>query len=362
MNTHDFLRTELLQWFDDHRRILPWRTTRTPYSTWISETMLQQTRVTTVIPYFLRFMEDFPNIEKLAAAPLEVVYKNWEGLGYYSRARNLHKGAMYCMENHRGALPFTMEALLKVPGIGPYTAGAIASMAYNLPVPAVDGNVIRVFSRFFGLYITPQDTEGKKEIHRIISSLLPKERAGDFNEAIMDFGATVCIPGTPNCENCPLFSHCEALKLNLQNTLPLKKEKKPRPSFPLTILIFRKGEAIYVQKRPDTGLLSGLYEFISVPGKIKNSELSSFLFEVFSLSQEKKRHMQFLGESFHIFTHLRWEMAGYLIDIAEDENLPFSFFVDGEEKERNGSFVSPETAKKFAFPSALKTYVQAIFP
>ncbi len=350
----------LLDWFDQNRRDLPWRKDRTAYGTWISETMLQQTRVNTVIPYFERFLEMFPDIPSLSAAPLEDVYKAWEGLGYYSRAANLQKGARCCTEQFGGALPQNYNDLMTIQGIGPYTAGAIASLAFGLPEPAVDGNVIRVFSRLYALPLTQQDEKSKREVTDLVRRVLPEDRSGDFNESIMDLGATVCIPGCPACGICPVSNFCQAFLLGKQSELPLKKAKKPSPVFTYTIVILKKGNTLFIRQRPDTGLLANLFEFSSYPGLLHPGELQTLLFRDFNLSPQEIGSITSLGEATHVFSHIKWEMEGYLVEINEindDIYSPLQF----SEKEETGNFYTIHYARKMAFPSALKAYTAVVF-
>lgn len=348
---------DLLAWFHKNRRSLPWRENRTAYRTWISEIMLQQTRVSVVIPFYTRFLRQFPSIFHLAQASLDEVYKSWEGLGYYSRARNLQKGAQYCVEHFAGDLPQSVDELLRIPGVGPYTAGAIASQVYNLPVPAIDGNAIRVFSRLLGLFISPQDSAGKKEIYRRVLDIIPKDSAGDFNEAIMELGAIICTPGHPKCGQCPITCHCEALSLNVVSAIPLKNKKQVVPVKDYTIFILQKGEEIYLQKRPDTGLLAGLYEFFTYPEKIPLREVKSRLQSNLGVQKDAFLSVTKLGDSHHIFSHLKWEMTGYLIRLSDAVILTAPSFCENSA----GSFIPLTEAQKKPFPSALKAYTNSLF-
>ena len=217
----------LLQWYDRVKRDLPWRRSGDPYCIWLSEIMLQQTRVETVKGYYARFLERCPTVQALAQAPEETVLKLWEGLGYYSRARNLHKAAKAIVNEHGGVFPATYEEILKLPGIGPYTAGAIASIAFGQPVPAVDGNVIRVTSRLCGIRENVGVPSVRRKLEEEAAALVPKKRPGDFNQAMMDLGATVCVPGTPSCERCPLRTLCDAYAAGDAEDLPVLPRKSP---------------------------------------------------------------------------------------------------------------------------------------
>ena len=369
----------LLDWFDLNKRILPWRTHRTAYTTWISETMLQQTRVNTVIPYYTRFLEEFPNIRSLAEASIDKINKVWEGLGYYSRARNLKKGAEFCVANFKGELPEHPADLIRVPGIGPYTCGAVSSMIHGYPMPAVDGNAIRVTSRLFALYINTQDSAAKKTVYDKLTEILPEQRPGDFNEAVMDLGACICTPRSPGCNICPVSSFCGAFAMSVQNILPLRSKKKEIPSFPYTVLILTVENQIYINRRPETGLLSGLYEFILYPEKLSQIKLQDLLSQSFPSIHPEKLKYNFLGESKHIFSHLQWEMTGYQIDLdskttqlisalqnAKKEDLisdksKTKVFLKPLQSVMTGRFYSREEAALLPFPSALKIYTRTLF-
>ncbi|MDD3960386.1 MAG: A/G-specific adenine glycosylase [Bacteroidales bacterium] len=226
------IQQQLTEWYTTHKRELPWRKNKTPYSIWISEVMLQQTRVNQAIAYYLRFMEAFPSVESLAEAPEQKVLKLWQGLGYYSRARNLHLAAKMIMQSFGGKFPSAYPELLSLPGIGEYTAGAIASIAWNTPIPAIDGNALRFFSRYFGIHEPVNSSKGIRIIRDIAVQLMPKQDPGTFNQAIMELGATVCKPKSPQCPQCPLRISCKANQDNLQNILPVKiKNKSIRERF-----------------------------------------------------------------------------------------------------------------------------------
>jgi A/G-specific adenine glycosylase len=254
--------TELLAWYSRHHRILPWRENTDAYRVWISEIMLQQTRVETVIPYYHRFMKRFPDIKALASASSGDLLKIWENLGYYTRARHLQKTAQIIVENHSGVLPDTQDSLLELPGIGTYTAGAILSIAFGKPVPAVDGNVRRVLSRLFACSDPVNRPEAQKKLHALAASLIPETAPGSFNQALMDLGATICTPKSPACTHCPLKRHCRARLLGLQHRLPLSERKPavPHKQAVAAIVFNRKGQVLVVQ-RPTHGLLASLWKF-----------------------------------------------------------------------------------------------------
>jgi A/G-specific adenine glycosylase len=248
----------LLAWFRAERRILPWRETRTPYRVWVSETMLQQTQVATVVPYFERWMNNFPNLEALASAPQETVLKAWEGLGYYRRARLLHQGARVVVAEHDGVIPDTYTELLELPGIGPYTAAAIASLAFGERVLAVDGNVKRVASRLFCLPGVVQP----RAVHAVLEPHLPEKEAGDFNEALMELGATVCTPRVPRCEACPIRDYCQAFQRNQVARFPEPVPRKKVPHHFRYALVAEKNGALWLRRRGESEMLGGLWGFV----------------------------------------------------------------------------------------------------
>ena len=317
--------------------------------------MLQQTRVTTVLDYYPRFLERFPDVKALAEASEDLVLKTWEGLGYYSRARNLMRGAKYVCENFAGQLPSEPDLLLTVPGIGPYMSGAIASLAFDKPVPAVDGNCIRIYCRLDALPLVPSEGTTYKEIYSRVLSDIPEDTPGDFNEALMDLGATICTPRSPKCEACPLHSGCSAFLLGKQEDFPSKKPKKETPVEEHTILKIHIGDKILVRKRPSKGLLAGLYELIDLPGTMTNKQVLTWIKENFpSLSDSEDIDIRPMGKSRHIFSHLRWEMLGYEI------NLP----VTDKKKQKDllacacrlGEPVPLDEYENLAFASALRAY------
>lgn len=258
------LQKNLLAWYQANKRDLPWRRTRDPYAIWISEIMLQQTQVDTVIPYFNRWLKKFPGVRALARAREEEVLKAWEGLGYYSRARNLHRAAKEMAAKYKGKLPETREELLALPGIGPYTAGAILSIAFRQNAPLVDGNVIRVMTRLFNIHADTGSQSTQKRIWGIAASLVPKQNPGDFNQALMELGATVCVPGEPLCLICPLNDLCLGFKKSSPARLPFRKAKVETQKFEGWIFLIEKKGRWVIQQRPRGTLMGGLWEFPSV--------------------------------------------------------------------------------------------------
>ncbi len=259
-----------MAWFAANARDLPWRRTTDPYAICISEIMLQQTRVQTAIGYYERFLKRFPTVEKLARARLDTVLKHWEGLGYYSRARNLHRAAKDIVARFNGRVPQTTPELLSLPGIGAYTAGAIASIAFDQREPIVDGNIERVLCRVFRIRENPKDTAVRKRIWSIAEDLLPRRRVGHFNQALMELGSEICTPRNPRCEDCPLRRVCGARLHGEQNSLPVRSAKKPLPRHSVVVGIIYKEDRILIDKRKPQGLLGGLWEFPG--GKVRTGE------------------------------------------------------------------------------------------
>jgi A/G-specific adenine glycosylase len=255
------IQNALLSWFAENARDLPWRRTKDPYAIWVSEIMLQQTRVPAVVPYYERFLKRFPTVERLARARLDTLLKLWEGLGYYSRARNLHRAAKVIVGQFDGRLPSSRQELLALPGIGRYTAGAIASIAFDRREPLVDGNVARVLCRIFRIEGSPKDAAIRERIWSIVEGLLPENNVGQFNQALMELGSEVCLPRNPRCDECPVNRVCEAKRHNEQGSLPTRVVKKPLPRHVVVVgVIYREGR-ILIDKRKPEGMLGGLWEF-----------------------------------------------------------------------------------------------------
>ena len=278
MSEQDRLREaagRLLAWYEDNRRELPWREDASPYRVWISEIMLQQTRIEAVLGYFERFLRELPDVRSLAEAEEDRVMKLWEGLGYYSRARTLIKTARLCCEEYGGELPASYEELLALPGIGPYTAGAIGSIAYSLPVPAVDGNVLRVISRLLADDSDISAERTKRRAKELLTEILPKDAPGEFNQAVMELGERICIPnGAPLCGECPAAACCLAHQQGREMAFPVKAGKKARRVEQMTVLVIRCGSRFAIRKRPESGLLAGLYELPWLPGHVSRREVA----------------------------------------------------------------------------------------
>ncbi len=342
---------ELLNWYDAHGRSLPWRVrsgTADAYRVWVSEVMLQQTRAETVIPYFLRFTQALPDIPALAAADEDGLYKLWEGLGYYSRARNLQRTARLLVSQGCRELPRDFDALMKLPGIGDYTAGAIASIAYGIPVPAVDGNVLRVFARVMGDARDILSPAVRRDIRSQAAALVPQDRPGDFNQALMDLGADVCIPGAhPRCALCPLRSGCTAAADGLAGLLPVRAPKPPRREEDLTVLVLRCRGRAALHRRAASGVLSGQWELPNLPGTLTHEELSVLPGTVSPL-----------GRSVHRFTHLEWHMTGWLAELpSEIRELPSAL---SESPAELRWFTPEEIRTSVALPRAFRAYYAAL--
>lgn len=326
----------LLDWFRRQARVLPWRTEPKPYYVWVSEIMLQQTRVEAVKPYFARFIQTLPNIRALAECEEEVLLKLWEGLGYYNRVRNLQKAAKVVMELYQGELPKDYNALLKLPGVGSYTAGAIASIAYQIPVPAVDGNVLRVMARLTESYEDIAKASVKKQTEELLKKHMPKEEARAFNQAMMEIGAMVCLPnGEPKCQECPIQRFCLAYQHGVVMELPVKTKKKARRIEEMTVFvirlakreeetkleaIFSSGEEVVLRRRAESGLLAGMYEFPNVPEQLDEKAAR----EVLENWGIKIQSIMPIEEAKHIFSHVEWHMKGYLVE-ADTKYMRKSF-------------------------------------
>lgn len=340
---------KLLAWYGENARVLPWRSEPQPYYVWVSEIMLQQTRVEAVKEYFKRFIRELPDIEALAHVEEEKLLKLWEGLGYYSRAKNLKRAAIVVMEEYGGELPADYGKLLALPGIGSYTAGAISSIAYGIPVPAVDGNVLRVAKRLSAGYEDITKESVKRALFSELSQDMPKGRAGAFNQALMELGAIVCIPnGKPLCEKCPVASDCLACQQGVAMELPVKPRKKGRKIEEKTILMLEYQGKYGIHKRGNKGLLAGLWEFPGLEGKLGIERLE----EVLEENCITDYTMELLGEAKHIFSHVEWHMLGYRIRI-EKESREF----EGQELFSELTWAGREQlAKEYALPSAFKAY------
>lgn len=343
----DRIAEPLLAWYDRGRRILPWREEPTPYHVWLSEIMLQQTRVEAVKPYYERFLKELPDIESLAGVEEEKLLKLWEGLGYYNRARNLKKAAMQIVIDYDGVMPGTYEELVKLPGIGSYTAGAVSSIAFGNPVPAVDGNVLRILARLRMDDRDILDAKVKKAVEEELAVVMPTDRPGDFNQALMELGAMVCIPnGMAKCEECPWKELCQARKEDRVLEFPKKAPKKPRSIEEKTILVLQDAEKVALHKRPAKGLLAGMYEFPWLEGHRSEKQVLEYLEEL----GMKAIRIRKLEPTKHIFSHKEWHMTGYAVRVDELAGL-------GMDKKEPFLFIDPaETKDKYPIPSAFAAY------
>lgn len=347
--------TEFLTWYQQEKRNLPWRYNHDPYRIWISEIMLQQTRVDTVIDYFYRFMEQFPTIQDLANAPEDKLLKVWEGLGYYSRARNLQAAAKQIMEEFGGEFPTTVEEIRSLKGIGPYTAGAISSIAFEIPEPAIDGNVMRVVSRLFCIEADIAKASSRNIFDEAMRKIISQDQPGDFNQAMMDLGSSICTPTSPQCELCPIQNFCQAYRENRQTAFPVKsKKQKPKDVYYVAGIIENRQQEIFLQQRPETGLLANMWLFpleeISASRfKELQEQYDPNAWDLFSSTlvaedspdffpeQEIVWQKKVLGEVKHVFSHLRWHILVFYGRSAEMLTL-------------DGQWVKPKDFPQYVFP------------
>lgn len=335
----------LLQWFQANKRLLPFRQEPSAYHIWVSEIMLQQTRVAAAIPYYNRFIAALPTPADLAVCEPDALRKLWQGLGYYNRVNNMQKAARIVCEQYGGDLPADYDALRSLPGIGDYTAGAIASIAFGIPAPAVDGNVLRVAARLTGDSRNVLETKVRAVFRQAMADTMPQDRPGDFNQALMDLGAAVCLPnGKPLCDRCPAAGFCTAKRDGKQALLPVREKKKEKREVRLTLFIMKKEDGTAaLRQRPDTGLLAGLWEFPHVEGELDEAAAAAQLAEwhVTPLRWEKILHAK------HEFTHLRWRMTGYLLTAA-GEGEPDWLWADAAARQQR------------AIPSAFQVFTAAL--
>lgn len=303
-------REQLITWYEENKRDLPWREDQDPYKVWVSEIMLQQTQVITVIPYFKRFISKFPTVYDLAYADTEEVLKEWEGLGYYSRARNLQHAVREVVADYHGKVPSNKQELGALKGIGPYTRGAILSIAFNQAEPAVDGNVMRVLSRVLKIEDNVSEARVRKRFEEIIYRIIAKENPSSFNQGIMELGALICTPKSPKCTICPVATHCRAFAEGLQTTLPIKTKAKKQKRMPYIVLLIHNQKGQYIiEKRPEEGLLAHLWQFIMVPiDEIGFDHLERFIHSEYGLKVTLKKKK---GKLNHIFSHIIWQLEAY---------------------------------------------------
>lgn len=331
----------LLKWHDENGRDLPWRHERDPYKIWLSEIMLQQTRAETVVGYYQRFLEHFPSVYALAQADIDEVLKLWEGLGYYSRARNVHKAAGVVVKEYGGKLPTQVKALKKLPGIGDYTAGAIASIAFEQPVAAVDGNVVRVVCRLFGIRENSAQPKIKKLIWEKAQSLVPSRRVGDFTQAMMGLGALVCMPRRAECADCPVNDYCDAYQVGDALSLPVLPPPVEKKVEEIGVaLVFNRGRVL-VGRREEKGLLGGLWQYPNFEDLPDEHSVAQFVQQMGINVQKIAKNLQ----AKHVFTHKIWQMQGFSIE-TDAREVP------------GWSFVTKRELDQLALPTAFKKYTQ----
>lgn len=304
------IKAPLIAWYCKNHRDLKWRNTKEPFYIWISEIMLQQTRVEAVKGYYDRFLKEIPDVEALARISEERLLKLWEGLGYYNRARNLQRAAIQIIENHEGIFPQSYEEVLALPGIGEYTAGAICSICFNMPTPAVDGNVLRVMSRLSNCYDNIDDIQTKKRAREFLVPLYKTGDCGELTQALMELGAMICIPnGKPKCEECPVGSKCLACQLKTYGMLPVRKAKKKRRVEEKTVFILHDGEQYGIRKRSSVGLLANMWEFYHTEGSLTAAEAVKFVSEQGFEPVLLEKEIPYT----HVFSHVEWRMTAYFI-------------------------------------------------
>lgn len=305
----------LFKWFSKSGRDLPWQKEEDPYRIFVAVVMLQQTQVATVIPYYLRFLDRLPDLSHLAQATDDLLYKLWEGLGYYSRARHMKQAASILMTEHGGVIPRDYETLKSLPGIGDYSAGAILSIAFQDPFVAIDGNLFRIFSRLLGIEKPLQDPSLRQEVTHIAKSLLPHDRPGDFNQALMDLGATICVGNAmPDCKVCPFRDYCIAHQKGIEKAIPIKQAKPLRPVETRTVFLFHKAGCLALLKRKSRGLLANMWEFPSVEGELSKDQIAKQM-AAWNLNPSSIKTLPKLK---HHFSHITWDITGVVAEFADD--------------------------------------------
>ncbi|MDF2594601.1 MAG: A/G-specific adenine glycosylase [Clostridia bacterium] len=335
---------KLLIWFDENKREMPWRKTKDPYAIWVSEIMLQQTQVDTVIPYYEKFMTRFPTVAALAAAHREEVYNYWQGLGYYRRAENLHKGAQMIEQEYDGVFPTEIEQVKKIPGIGPYTMGAIMSIAFHMPVPAVDGNVMRILSRYFLIDADISVAKNRKLFDNKVMELMPED-PNRFNQALMELGALVCTPKNPKCNECPVQEICRAYQTQSVEKFPVKTPKTKVIPMGYKVLLIKKGEGYWMEKRPEEGLLANLWGF----PMLEKSKSSVEIQDPEEIEGEK------LGQVVHVFTHRKWVMEPVVV--MDTEQPVVKEMIAGS---LQGKFMTLKEMKSYPIGTAFKRVIREL--
>ncbi|WP_411219108.1 A/G-specific adenine glycosylase [Terribacillus saccharophilus] len=342
----DLFQNDLINWFQQEKRSLPWRENRDPYRIWVSEIMLQQTKVDTVIPYFHRFMERFPTIQALAEADEQDVLKAWEGLGYYSRARNLQTAVREVAEIHAGKVPDDVEQLGKLKGVGPYTKGAILSIAYGIPQPAVDGNVMRVLSRILLITEDIAKPKARKIFEAAVGKMISKDDPSSFNQGMMELGALICTPKKPACMLCPVQEHCAAYQQGLQEELPIKSKGKKQKTIPyLSVIVENEQGEVLIEKRPEEGLLANLWQFPMVDASDVSLEQLAYWFQLeYGMKITLEETLQPVR---HIFSHIIWELIVLRAKTKDDAA-------------ENGRFVALTDINDYPFPVPHQKILQQI--
>lgn len=347
---------KLLPWYQEHRRILPWRESPTPYHVWISEIMLQQTRVEAAKEYYLRFIRSLPDVFALADVSEQKLMKLWQGLGYYSRVRNLQKAARAVVEEFDGLLPGSKAELMTLPGIGPYTAGAIASIAFHQPVIAPDGNAYRIFSRLLREEGFVEEGKTRKRLEEAMKQALDVEHPGAFNQALMDLGATICLPnGKPLCERCPLQALCPSAFREDATSFPRKKPKKARTREQFTVLLLECGGKYLLQKRTKKGLLAELWGFPMEEGHWSEEQIQE-KYQAWTSDECIPLEVENLPPARHIFSHIEWEMIGYRVSLPHSCAIP-----EGKDMHERGQWATPdEIVDSYPIPSAYRAYLSLL--
>lgn len=338
----------LMAWYKKNHRDLPWRNTKDAYRIWVSEIMLQQTRVEAVKPYYERFLQELPTVKDLAEVQEDRLLKLWEGLGYYNRVRNMQKAARQVMKEYGGEFPHTYDTIRSLTGIGNYTAGAVSSFAFGIPKPAVDGNVLRVLSRILASEEDIMKASVRTWMERAVEEVIPAEAPSEFNQGLIELGALICVPnGDPKCEICPAAPFCLARERGIQTELPVKKKAKARRIEKRTVLIFRDAQTVAIRKRPKKGLLAGLYELPNVEGHLTGEEVISYGKKM-GLTPVRVKKLQ---DAKHIFSHVEWHMTGYEMVVDElEKNCSEEMIFAGRE----------ELETVYSIPSAFEAYLDRL--
>ncbi|SDC04995.1 A/G-specific DNA-adenine glycosylase [Pelagirhabdus alkalitolerans] len=319
----DAFRRDLINWFNNNKRTLPWREDQDPYKVWVSEIMLQQTQVDTVIPYFNAFIRQFPTPSALADADEQEVLKAWEGLGYYSRARNLKTAVKEVKESYGGVVPKEKQSLSKLKGIGPYTLGAIMSIAYNQPEPAVDGNVMRVLSRLCNIEEDIAKPKTKKTFEALVRQLISEQDPSSFNQGLMELGALICRPQSPKCDRCPVKAHCQAFHSNKQNVLPIKSKKKKQSTHSYYVLVLEdQSGQLLIEKRPENGLLANMWQFMMLEKKeVDQALILPYVEEVYQTQVFEHKQLESIK---HVFSHVIWELDVHYFKVENIKHVEHS--------------------------------------